>query len=152
MIIHPTANIDKSCVLGTPGFSFTKGKNRVQTESTFSIVIGSHVYMASLCNVDKGTYRNTVIGHNTKIDSHVHISHDCIIGNDCEIDTGVRILGEVEIGHGSRICTNAIIHPKAKIGDNCVLGANSYLRHDMPDNTIFYGTPATEKHDTNYKI
>ena len=148
--IHPTANIHKSCVIGTPGFSFSKDKPRKLIKSDYGIVIGSHVYIASFCSIDTGTYRNTIIGHNTIIDSHVHISHDCIIGNNCEIDTGVRILGEVEIGDNSRICTNAIIHPLVKIGNNCVVGANSYLRHDLKDGEIAYGSPATVKKNTNY--
>ena len=150
--IHPTAEIDKLCVIGNNGFSFSKTKPRRLLKSKFGIVIGSHAYLAAFCSVDMGLIRNTIIGHNTIIDSHVHISHDCIIGNDCEIDVGSRILGEVEIGHNSRICTNAIIHPKVRIGENCVLGANSYLRKDMPDNTIFYGSPATKKQDTKYIV
>ena len=105
------------------------------------------MYIASFCNVDKGTFRNTIIGHNCIIDSHVHISHDVIIGNDCEIDTGVRILGEVSIGRNTRIACNAIIHPKVKIGENCIIGANSYLRHDVPDNSVYYGSPATWKRE-----
>ena len=152
IIIHPTALINKSCFLGSNGFSFSKNKPRALSKSKFGIVIGSHAYLAAFCSIDLGQFRNTIIGHNTIIDSHVHISHDCIIGNDCEIDTGSRILGEVEIGHNSRICTNAIIHPKVRIGENCVLGANSYLRKDMPDNTIFYGSPATKKEDTKYIV
>jgi len=143
--IHPTAQINQSCEIGNNGFSFSKDRPRILTKSKFGIIIGSHSYLAAFCTVDRGIFRNTIIGHNTIIDSHVHISHDCIIGNECEIDVGSRILGEVEIGNNSRICTNAIIQPKVIIGHNCVLGANSYLRKDMPDDTIFYGTPAIKK-------
>jgi len=152
LTIHPTANIHPSCVIGQNGFFFSHGAPRRLIKSDKGIIIGSKVYMAAFCNVDNGIYGDTIIGHDTIIDSHVHISHDCIIGNSCEIDTGVRILGEVKIGFNSRICTNAIIHPKVKIGNNCVLGANSYLRHNMPDKTIFYGNPAVKKDNTNYKI
>ena len=152
ILIHPTAQINKLCAIGNNGFSFTKIKPRRLIKSKYGIIIGSHAFLGSFSSVDMGSFRNTIIGHNTIIDSHVHISHDCIIGNDCEIDVGSRILGEVEIGHNSRICTNAIIHPKVRIGENCVLGANSYLRKDMPDNTIFYGSPATKKEDTKYIV
>ena len=147
--IHPTAQIHESCVIGTKGFSFDKGSPRKIMEPT-GITIGSFVYMASFCNVDFGTFRDTIIGHRTIIDSHVHISHDVIIGNECEINTGVRILGEVEIGDNTRICTNAVIHPQVKIGNNCVVGANSYLRHDLKDGEIVYGTPAEKRENTKY--
>lgn len=148
--IHPNAVIHESCVIGTKGFSFTKGKNRTISPSK-GITIGK-IYMASFCNVDLGIIRDTIIGNNTIIDSHVHISHDCIIGNDCEIDTGARILGGVTIGNNSRICTNAVIHPNVIIGDNCVVGANSYLRHNIPDGTLVYGTPANIPLKPHYKI
>jgi UDP-3-O-[3-hydroxymyristoyl] glucosamine N-acyltransferase len=147
--ISPSATIEKSCVIGTPGFSFSKGKKRKQLKST-NVIIGDNVYMASFCNVDLGTFRDTIVGDDTIIDSHVHISHDVQIGKNCEIDAGAIILGEVTIGNNSRIATNAVIHPQVTIGNNCVVGANSYLRHDIPDNSIAYGSPAKIISNTRY--
>ena len=28
------------------------------------------------------------------------------------------------------------------IGKNCIIGANSYVKHDLPDNVIAVGSPA----------
>ena len=150
-IIADSVHIDPTSVIGGPAFSFSKGSKRKLQESKFNVIIGEGVYIAEFCNVHRGTFRNTTIGENTIIDSHVHISHDCIIGKNCEIDTGSTILGEVTIGDNTRICSKATVHPKVVIGKNCVVGANSYLRHDLKDGELCYGVPAVVVKNSKYK-
>ena len=133
--------------IGTYPFSF---KNGECLEGTFDVIIGDRVFINPFTSIESGVTRNTIIGDDTIIDTHVIIGHDSQIGRGCEIDTHVSILGHVTIGNNTRICAGAIIQPKVIIGDNCVVGANSYLRHDIPDNTICYGNPAIIKTDTNY--
>jgi len=151
MITPTSAYIDPTSVIGGAGFSFSKGSKRKLQESKFDVIIGECVYIAEFCNVHRGTFRNTKIGDNTIVDTHVHISHDCIIGKNCEIDTGSTILGEVIIGDNTRICSKATIHPQVVIGKNCVVGANSYLRHDLKDGELCYGIPAVVVKNSNYK-
>jgi len=150
-IIDDSTYIDPTSVIGGAGFSFSKKHPRKLQDSTYGIIIGVECYIAEFCTVHKGTYRNTTIGENTIIDSHVHISHDCVIGKNCEIDTGSTILGEVTIGDNTRICSKATIHPKVVIGNNCVVGANSYLRHDLKDGELCYGVPAVVVKNSKYK-
>ena len=142
--IHP------SVVIGNSGFSFTKDKFRKPLTSDMGVLIGDGNYIAAFCNIDEGIYETTSIGDNNIIDSRVHISHDVEIGNHCEIDTGSALLGHVKIGNNVRICTGAIVHPFVKIHDGAVLGANSYLRHDLEADKIAYGSPAVVKHNTKY--
>lgn len=145
--------IHESAIIGADAFSYRRlsnGNHIKNNNSDFPTAIHESVDIGPLCVIDRGTYRNTRIGQGTIIDSNVKIAHDVVIGEECEIDTGAIILGEVTIGNNVRICTGAIVHPKVKIGKNCVLGAGSYLRHNMGDNTIFYGSPAEEKKNTNY--
>ncbi len=143
-------NIHPSCVIGSHGFSFTKDTIRLPIPTDKTIIIGDDNFIASCTNIDQGVYENTIIGNRNIIDSHVHISHDVIIGNDCEIDTGAILLGHVILGDNVRICSGAIIHQKVTIGNGSVLGANSYLRHDLPNEVIAYGTPAIIKENTKY--
>jgi acetyltransferase-like isoleucine patch superfamily enzyme len=49
--------------------------------------------------------------------------------------------GEVEIGDGSWLGENVCILG-AKIGKNCVIGANSVVTHDIPDYCVVVGAPA----------
>ncbi len=143
-------NIDPSCIIGSKGFSFTKSKPRKILTPLKNIIIGDDNYIKSYTNIDTGINRDTVIGNNNIVDSHVHISHDVQIGNNCEIDTGSILLGFVTLGDNVRICTGAIVHPFVKINNGSVLGANSYLRHDLPPDVIAYGSPAEIKENTKY--
>ncbi|GHU99866.1 hypothetical protein FACS189483_09560 [Spirochaetia bacterium] len=49
--------------------------------------------------------------------------------------------GEVEIGDGSWLGENVCVLG-AKIGKNCVIGANSVVTHDIPDYCVAVGSPA----------
>ena len=144
--------IDKTVRIGSPGFVFSHEKDgsRILLPSRYEPIIIDDVFIGPFTNVDSGMYRHTTIDKGTIIDSHVHISHDCIIGKYCEIDVGAIILGEAELGDYCRVGAGAIIHPKVKMGIGSVLGANSYLRENTLGGCIYYGTPAKRKFNTNY--
>lgn len=52
----------------------------------------------------------------------------------------VRFKGAVFVGDGSWIGENACIIG-ARIGKNCVIGANSVVTHDVPDFSVVVGSP-----------
>ena len=133
--------IKTGTILCGEGFHFTRrdGKLMFNTHN-HGVDIQDDVWIGSNCTVDRGRVRDTVIGKGTKIDNGVHISHNCIIGNDCIVGTGAILLGSCEIGDSTEIWSNAIIHQHVKIGKNCAVGANTYLRHDLADNMAAYMT------------
>ena len=49
---------------------------------------------------------------------------------------------EVSIGGGSYIGINAVIVGNVKIGNHCVIGANSVVTKDVPDYCVAVGSPA----------
>lgn len=51
--------------------------------------------------------------------------------------------GEVIIGNNVWIGDKVTILPGVSIGDNAVVGANSVVAHDVPENTMVAGVPAT---------
>ena len=57
------------------------------------------------------------------------------------MDQKINQIGHVEIGNGSWIGENVCIIG-AKIGKNCVIGANSVVTKDIPDYSIAVGSPA----------
>lgn len=156
--IHPCVKIGNNVKIGNivdigeNGFNLKRNSDGTLEDKTcyYGVIIENDVTIDSFTNIDRGMFRDTIIGKGTKMDAHVHISHDCIIGKHCEIDPGVIILGEAEIGDYSRLCSGCIIQPKVKIGKNCVVGAGSYLRRDLKDNEIAYGMPAKPVKNTNY--
>ena len=91
--------------------------------------------------------KNTEIGSFTVIDAKegVTIEDDVKIGWSCSIFSVSSIdrkKGRILLKKGSKIGANSVIMPGVTIGINSVVGANSMVNRDIPDNEIWVGTPA----------
>lgn len=146
MRIHIGKNFE-SCepvAIGAYPFSFTQDDfgRYTRKKDLRDIWIGDDVFINSFSIVEYGLYDETVLGDNCIIDGHVMIGHDVHLGKSVQVANGVHILGHVHIGDFSKIFAGATINPKVKIGRNCIVGAGSYVRHDMKDGSVAYGNPA----------
>jgi acetyltransferase-like isoleucine patch superfamily enzyme len=89
--------------------------------------------------------RSVVLGDRVLIGRGVHISdHSHRFGarNEAVMDQGVTEAAEVLIGDGSWIGQGVVICPGVRIGRNCVVGANSVVKSDLPDHSVAVGAPA----------
>ncbi len=115
--------------------------------------------------------RNVVIGENCKFTAFCEIRDTCQLGNNvsmgsrCTLSAGVRVEDNVimkysfvatdtpvvgqenvkKVGtlkRGSLFGTNVTIMPGVNVGENSEIGACSQVRHDVPDNEVWYGNPA----------
>ena len=80
-----------------------------------------------------------VIGHEVVIGSHCEIFQNVTIGSNRKEVKGrfMPIIGDnVSIGSG------AVVVGAIRIGSNVVIGANSYVDKDIPDNMVVGGIPA----------
>lgn len=92
------------------------------------------------------------IGHSFYIGHFggIIINANAIIGNNCNISQGVTIgvsgrgekRGVPEIKNNVYIGANAVIAGKIKIGNNCVIAANSLVVTSLEDNITALGVPA----------
>jgi len=130
--------------IGGIGFSFRQdGSGRYwRKPSGKGVLIGSDVFINSFCTVHEGMEGPTVIRDNSILDSFVHVSHDVSIGRSVQVGGRVTLLGHVEVGDYSRVFAGTVVNPRVRIGRNCIVGACSYVRHDVPDGTVVYGNPA----------
>ncbi|MCF6312312.1 MAG: serine acetyltransferase [Verrucomicrobiales bacterium] len=80
----------------------------------------------------------------------IWISREVIIGKNCNISHNVT-LGAISKGAGKGAPTigdqvyigpGAVISGKVTIGDNALIGANSVVLTDVPENGVFIGVPA----------
>ena len=97
------------------------------------------------CDIPKGLTigENCVFEHNAL---GVVISREVIVGDNCRIYQGVTIGagagGYPKIGNNVTIFPNSTIAGGIVIGDNSVIGANSFVNKDVPENTVMGGVPA----------
>jgi acetyltransferase-like isoleucine patch superfamily enzyme len=121
-----------------------------------------------MCRFDlEGNKKTLKIGNNCEFGDYTHIValNDVEIGNDVLIASKVFISdtnhgqysgdnqsnpsttprdrkltkGSVKIGNNVWIGENAVILSGSKIGDGCVIGANSVVSKEVPDNSIVVG-------------
>lgn len=79
------------------------------------------------------------IGDNVTLAPRVHIMcHDA----STKQFLGVTKIGGVSIGNNVFVGAGSVILPDVAIGNNVIIGANSTVTHDVPDNSVYVGTPA----------
>lgn len=147
---------------------YCRGKSRLQFAEGFTT--GHHCRFDLLGKVDDNS-KKLIIGANCKIGDNVHIvaNEKVIIGDNCLIASKIFISDTshgqytnvaidsspdippdkrplytkpVTIGNNVWIGENACILLGVNIGDGCIIGANSVVNRDVPDNCIVSGAPA----------
>ncbi len=126
------------------GFGFKRDETGklIRNEHSFDVFLNEDVEIGRFTNIDRGSWRDTVIGKGTKIDSLVHIGHNAIIGEHCLLVAGCVIGGSVEIGDYSHIGMNASIKDHVSIGKHCIVGAGAVVIRDVKDYSVMVGNPA----------
>ncbi|CAN7534203.1 hypothetical protein [Massilia sp. LjRoot122] len=113
------------------------------------VVIGSHCSLTAYCEIRDGCQ----LGSNVSMGSRCTLSAGTIVEDDVIMkysfvvtDTPVlsrnseKVVGRLK--KGARFGANVVIMPGVTIGANAEIGACSQVRHDVPDNEVWYGSPA----------
>ena len=90
-------------------------------------------------NVEIGNF--TVIGceHGVVIEDNVKIGYHCSIMSDSTVDNRK---GKVILKKNCKIGAHTVIFPDVTIGKNSLIGANSLVNRSIPDNEVWFGSPA----------
>lgn len=136
VIVHCNA------VIGSDGFGFVKEKNRYEKISQVGIVrIEDDVEIGASVAIDRATMGETVVGEGTKIDNLVHIAHNVTIGKDSIILGQVGIAGSTQLGDRVTLAGQVGVVGHIKVGDDVVVGGQSGVTKDLPDKSVFSGSP-----------
>ena len=74
-----------------------------------------------------------------KIEDNVKIGFGCTILSYSSID---EKSGKTVLKTNSKIGSNSVIMPAVTIGENSIIGANSFVNRNIPPNEIWVGNPA----------
>ncbi|KAL2483983.1 putative UDP-3-O-acylglucosamine N-acyltransferase 2 [Forsythia ovata] len=92
--------IHNGVCIGQDGFGFFVDEqgHMVKKPQNLEARIGNHVEIGANTCIDRGSWRDTIIGDYSKIDNLVQIGHNVVIGNNCMVCGQVGIAGSVTIG------------------------------------------------------
>lgn len=115
----------------------------IRSRALFNFFFGNPLKTnCSIFNLEELLKKNTRFFHPTG----VCIAPDVKFGNNCIINQNVTIgLGKggfPTIGNNVRFCPGAVVVGKITIGDNAIIGANSFVNKDVAPNTVVAGVPA----------
>jgi acetyltransferase-like isoleucine patch superfamily enzyme len=98
------------------------------------------------------------MGNGNSIDDYVYINDTTVIGDNCQVSSFVKFVSgghdvrsrafdyqrkPVTVGNSVFIGANSVVLG-GKIGTFAAIGANSFVLHDIGENTIAYGNPCIE--------
>ncbi|KAG6594649.1 putative UDP-3-O-acylglucosamine N-acyltransferase 2, mitochondrial, partial [Cucurbita argyrosperma subsp. sororia] len=136
--------IHNGVCIGQDGFGFFVDEHGTMKKKPqmLNVKIGTNVEIGSNTCIDRGSWRDTVIGNNTKIDNLVQIGHNVIIGDCCMLCGQVGIAGSVTIGDYVTLGGRVAIRDHVSIGSKVRLAALSCVTKDIKEPGDYGGFPA----------
>lgn len=137
--------IGENAVIGTAGFGYSYDKSVerfVRRPHPFHVIIGDDCEIAGTTSVDRGRWRDTVIGDGTKIDHHVHIAHNVVIGRNCLIIAHAMLAGSVTVDDDVQVSPGALIRDHCDVGRDSHVGQGANVVKHVPPKTLVAGNPA----------
>jgi UDP-2-acetamido-3-amino-2,3-dideoxy-glucuronate N-acetyltransferase len=113
-----------------------------------NVEIGNDVSFKAFCEIRNGCK----IGNDVSFGSRCTLAEDTIVDSNVTVKYGVVATDTPKIGNahrnpchlkkGSKFGANVTLMPGITIGENSEIGACSQVRHNVPDNEVWYGNPA----------
>ena len=119
--------------------------NADQSKNLFAnLNIGDDCYIGRDCIIDlMGIIQignNVTISHRAILNTHTNAGKSPVSKNKLK-----NTVGGISISDGAYLGLNVTVLESVSIGENCIIGANSLVNNDLPDNVIAYGTPCVVK-------
>lgn len=143
------AHIGENCFIGPgnkigqAGFGYAMDpRGHVAVPQLGAVRIGDAVEIGTNCTIDRGSWRDTVIGNGCVIDNLVQIAHNVQMGMGCVIISQTGISGSTKLGNFVVCAGQAGLVGHIEIGDGVQIGAQAGVTKDVPAGTKITGTPA----------
>lgn len=136
--------IHNGACIGQDGFGFLvdESGNMLKKPQMLNARIGDNVEIGANTCIDRGSWRDTVIGDWSKIDNLVQIGHNAVIGKSCILCGQVGIAGSVTLGDYVTLGGRAAVRDHVSITSKVRLAANSCVTKDIKEPGDYGGFPA----------
>lgn len=145
-IIGDNVTIGDNVVIGGPGFGYVKNMNGdkiINFKHYGKVIIEDNVTIHSLCAIDRGTLKDTIIAEGCKIDNLCHIAHNVVIDRNTMISARSLIGGGTKIGKNCWLGAGCTIIDRISIADNSFIGSGANIIKTISDpNGTWVGNPA----------
>ena len=94
----------------------------------YGVIVKAGASLHNKVNIDRGSWRDTVVGPNARINTGVFIGHNVQIGRGCLINEGVSISGSSNIEDFVVIWKRACIEQHVTLKRGAIVGAFSHVR------------------------
>ena len=149
--------------LKTDGLCFVCPKVRIEIGRGATVTLGRWSWLGRGCKIrahegEVSIGPRSVLGEECTISAYQHVSigRECIIADRAmmidfdhgvaEVERPIREQGiykrDVRIGHNVWVGYGACFLRGVTVGNNCVIGTNSVVTKDVPDNAVVGGIPA----------
>lgn len=137
--------IHSGTVIGSDGFGYIlhEGKQE-KIPQVGNVIIHDNVEIGSNTSIDRATIGSTVIGNGTKIDNLVQIGHNCTIGENSILCAQVGLAGSTVVGDHVYLAGQVGVAGHLKINNGAMIGAQSGVSGSVPENAIYFGSPAID--------
>jgi acetyltransferase-like isoleucine patch superfamily enzyme len=144
--INDNVIIRSGTVIGAEGFEHKKTtKGLLAVKHDGRVIIYKNVHIGANNAISKGfSYRNTIIGEDSKTDNLVHIAHGAQIGKRCLLPASCMIAGSVTIEDDVWIGPNASISSQIHIGKSAYISIGAVVTTNIADNKIVSGNFAID--------
>lgn len=146
--------INSNAIDGTKTYNYYRRKYKLDKDFRFNgmfillygegeICAGANSYIGDYSTAYAHKGNKIAIGRDVRISHNVRIyTHSTIADQDFSKQPVKEKTGDVIIDDYAWVGANVFINPGVRIGKNAVVGANSVVTKDIPDNTIYGGVPA----------
>ena len=136
--------IHSNTVIGSDGFGYYfHGGKHLKVWHLGGVVIGDHVELGANCTIDRGSFKDTLIGDGTKLDNVVHVAHNCVLGKGAILCAQTGLSGSVEIGNYTLLGGKVGAAPNVSLGDRCEVAGGAMIKDSWPAGSKLGGFPAT---------
>ncbi|PRQ28541.1 putative UDP-3-O-(3-hydroxymyristoyl)glucosamine N-acyltransferase [Rosa chinensis] len=135
--------IHNGACIGQDGFGFMVDEhgNMLKKPQMLNARIGNCVEIGANTCIDRGSWRDTVVGDHSKIDNLVQIGHNVVIGENCMLCGQVGIAGSVTVGDYVTMGGRVAVRDHVSIVSKVRLAATSFVTRDIKEPGDYGGFP-----------